>query len=69
MTTKNLIRLDEHRPHYSVHTEDGDIHVIPRRMFEEVVVGRIPWSIVSDGNEIIRTIIKEWMEYIDGECR
>ena len=56
-----IIDLDAHRPHYTITTHDGKVHVVPARFFEDVAGGRRSIDDLADRDEILRVIVSEWL--------
>lgn len=57
--------LDDHRPHLTMQTSDGAIHVIPAALFDAVVSGDQAVSALSD--QIVRAIVAEWLGFVRGK--
>jgi len=59
----NIIELDDQRPHLTIITLDGNVHVVPVLLIENWIAGRVP---IRDYDiPVIQTVLKEWLEKID----
>ena len=66
MSDDNITDIDEHRPHFvlpSLDTRRPRIHVFPVEMARRIASGSLASSEVEDGDDIVRTIISEWLEW------
>lgn len=50
--------IDEHSPHYAISCDNGDQHVIPTLLIDNIVVGKICPTVL--GVDVLRAIVKEW---------
>jgi len=50
-----------HRPHIKLEV-DGEIHIIPVLMIEDVISGKLKISDIDDWEIIMRAIVEEWFE-------
>ena len=57
-----VVSLDDHRPHFTLQTLDGNVHVFPRAMIEDVISGKLRIVDIDDYEIILRTILKDWLE-------
>ncbi len=60
-----VTELDAHRPHICLPTLDGNAHVLPAALLEDIIVGRTPIDALDDRDIIIRTIMANWLETLD----
>lgn len=62
MTT--VTEMSDYRPHLLVLTltADGDAHVLPRSLVQDVVEGKKPPDIL--GKEVLIRIVEEWLEHV-----
>ena len=61
MLSDNVINLDEHRPHLTIPTDDGNVHVVPIAFFLAVIHGKRLITELEEGWEAItRKIVLEW---------
>lgn len=52
----------ENQPHVTIATMDGNAHVIPVACIQRVIDGDLPFAEVEGCNEIVRPILREWLE-------
>ena len=52
-------------PHITIPTDDGNVHVIPRSVFEEIGQGDMDIARIEDFQPIIRKVVREWLRYLD----
>jgi len=57
-----VLRLDDHRPHLTIMTVDGNAHVLPVSLVRDWIEGRRPIVETDDWEIIVRTICKEWLD-------
>ena len=56
-----IINIEEFRSHLVVLTPDGNAHVLPKSLMEDLIEGRREIEDVDDWKMIIRAIIGEWL--------
>ena len=56
-----IIDIEEFRSHLVVPTPDGNAHVLPKSLMEDLIEGRREIEDVDDWKMIIRTVIGEWL--------
>lgn len=64
-----VIDLNARQPHITVFTADGNAHVLPAKIIEDIVNGTTPPShllCIDDGAAILRGILSEWYEGVKG---
>jgi len=58
--------LDDHRPHVTIQVSNGDCHVIPVSVFQDVVRGRLRVSEIDCYEVIVQAIIRDWLADLNG---
>ena len=58
------MRGDENSPHILLTTHEGNQHVFPLAMVEDLIEGRLKLSDVDDGDAIMRAILDEWLTFV-----
>ena len=58
----NVTDIDDYRSHLIVHLLNGSVDVCPKVMFENIISGDLKLSDTEDGELLIRSIIKEWLD-------
>lgn len=58
---KNIINLDEKRPHVNVTTTEGNVHVIPVSVIENIIDGDLDITELDDWKLIMKRILNEWL--------
>ncbi|MBY5942315.1 hypothetical protein KUW00_15655 [Halomonas sp. DP5N14-9] len=56
-----ITELNDHRAHYCIPTPDGKAHVVPEAMIENIISGKISIDDVDDRDQVIRAILKDWL--------
>lgn len=64
----NVIDMADHKPHVGIFTPDGNTHVMPVSMLQNIAEGTMSIDDVADGDQIIRAIIAEWLRMIHGDA-
>lgn len=59
-----VVQLDERRPHVVIEGMEA-IHVVPTSVFYDVVDGKINVSDIESSDDIMRSIIQEWLYFIN----
>lgn len=62
----SVTSIDAHRPHIALVTPDGNAHVCPVRMFEDIAAGKLSIDDIDDRDQIIRAVIADWLGGDDG---
>lgn len=57
---RKIIDLDEYRPHACIRTSDGNAHVIPMSVFENIINGKLRLVDIDDWELISKAIIHDW---------
>lgn len=59
----DVTELDNYRPHMTVRTEDGNVHVLPLSNIIEYVNGKRALESVAgaDSDEIVRALLKDYL--------
>ena len=60
-----VIDLDERRPHLSVIPPDGNAHVIPTSVIDDIIAGRKTIDCLDDRDMLVRAILDDWMWRLD----
>ncbi|MBN9403375.1 MAG: hypothetical protein J0I30_11275 [Burkholderiales bacterium] len=61
--------LDDARPHITITTLDGNVHVVPVAYFVDVAKGKQSIDTLDRRDAILRVIVAEWLEHIGAvEC-
>ncbi|MDC8804242.1 hypothetical protein PRZ61_12400 [Halomonas pacifica] len=61
--------IADYRPHISVSTPDGNVHIVPEEFFLGVVEGRYSIDHLADRDQILRSIIGQWLAMLrDGRA-
>ena len=55
------IDLDAQRPHITIQTADGNVHVLPRSLVETWIDGGQPIAQTDEWEPIVRVILREWL--------
>ncbi len=58
------MRGDENSPHLVVKTHEGNAHVLPVALIEDLIEGSRKIADVDDGDAIMRAIFDEWMCFV-----
>jgi hypothetical protein len=58
--------IADHRPHAAIFTPDGNAHVIPLSLLQNIADGKASIDDVADRDQVIRTIVAEWLRIIHG---
>lgn len=58
----SIVDIDDFRPHLTINTLDGNVHVVPVALVESWIIGDI-----EPNKIIIRKIIQEWLKHVTGE--
>lgn len=58
----NVTQMDDHRPHVVVPGLNGDFHIIPHRMLEDIADGTLKIADCDGVDSWPPTIIKEWLD-------
>lgn len=61
----NVVELDDYRQSIVVTTPTA-AHIIPRRFFEDVAAGRRSLADIPDADDVIPTIIEDWLGTLPG---
>lgn len=62
----NVIDMADHKPHVGIYTPDGNVHVVPVTMLQNIADGKMSIDEVADRDQIMRAIIAEWLRLIHG---
>jgi len=62
----NIIDMADHKPHVGIYTPDGNVHVMPVAMLQNIADGKMSIDEVADRDQIMRAIIAEWLRLIHG---
>lgn len=62
----NVIDMVDHKPHVGIHTPDGNVHVMPVAMLQNIADGKMSIDEVADRDQIVRAVIAEWLRLIHG---
>lgn len=57
--------LEDHRPHLSIPTLDGNVHVLPCLLIENIISGKTKISACENFETVVRTIIREWYSNLE----
>lgn len=57
-----VTRLDDHRPHISIKTPDGNAHAFPEETFRRIADGSLSVDDIDDRDQVLRTIVADWLE-------
>lgn len=63
----NVIDIEDHKPHVGIFTPDGNAHVMPVSMLQNIADGKMSIDDVSDRDQIVRAIVAEWLRFIHGD--
>lgn len=61
----SIHELDDQRPHLTVSTLDGNVHVLPLSLIQNVIKGNFRAETLGD--DVLRAIVDEWLTYVQGE--
>lgn len=61
--TDSVIELKDYRPHVVVQGQERT-HIAPLEMFHQIAKSDLDWRDVEDGDDMIPTIIGEWLSAI-----
>ena len=67
MIINNIIDFDSKKPHLLITSVNGDKHVIPVEVFKNIASGKLSITDIDDYNELIPTIINEWLFLAHGD--
>lgn len=56
-----VVVMADYRPHITVATPDGNVHVVPEAFFESVVEGTLSIDALADRDQVVRSIIGQWL--------
>jgi len=59
-----IISLDERRPHITMTTHSGAVHVIPASVFVDIAKGRKSVDCLSFRDDLMRLVVAEWLHHI-----
>lgn len=59
-----VAQMDDHRPHVGIPTPDGNAHVLPVSLLEDIAAGRRSIDDLDDRDQIVRAIIGDWLRHI-----
>lgn len=62
----SVTNMGDYRPHISIVTPDGNAHVCPVAMFEDIAAGNLSIDDIDDRDQIIRAVIADWLGGDDG---
>lgn len=65
----SLIDLNSKRQHYTISTPDGNAHVIPKSVFDDIAKGKLRITDIDDYQQITRAIIWEWQNEEDDDVQ
>lgn len=60
-----VTNIDDHRPHLSLQTPDGNAHVIPVAMFQRIADGTLSVDNIDDRDQVLRAVIKDWLKTLE----
>lgn len=60
-----VVNLDDYKPHIAIQVKNGNVHVIPRELFQNIIIGKTKISEVEKYEDIFVQILDEWMKYKD----
>lgn len=63
----NVINIADHKPHVRLMTPDGNVHVMPVVLLQNIADGKMSIDDVADRDQIVRAIIAEWLRLIHGD--
>lgn len=55
--------IDDHRPHFTMHTQKGRAHVIPASVFVGIAKGELTVDCLDDRDEIMSLVVAEWLDF------
>lgn len=55
--------LDDHRPHFTMRTQKGRVHVIPAALFVGIAKGELNVDCLDDRDELMSLIVAEWLDF------
>ena len=64
----SIRRLDDHRPHYVI-AGVKNVHVIPAMTLAKVASGELSIKEIDEYEDILPTIVNEWMGYVCNQER
>lgn len=59
-----VINLDERRPHITLNTQAGRVHVVPASVFVDIAKGDKTVDCLDYRDELLRLVVAEWLEHI-----
>ena len=62
-----VTNIEDHRPQLNIQVAPGNVHVIPKAFFEDVVNGKRDITDLEQYKEIVPVILSEWLEDLCGE--
>jgi len=60
--------LSHHRAHYTIRTDNGDVHVLPASIIDDVINNKQDWAEIEDYDLMLRAIFKDWRDFIMNEA-
>jgi hypothetical protein len=57
----SVTELDSYRPHVTLRTPDGNVHVIPVATFDRIIAGEISVRDIDDCDLIVRAVFSDWL--------
>lgn len=58
----SVTRLDDHRPHLCIPTPDGNAHVLPVSLIDDIIAGRRSIDDIADRDQVMRAILSSWLD-------
>lgn len=63
----DVTSLDDWRPHITVPTLDGNVHVLPLSLLYRYVNGEIPLTDIDQGDEIVRAMLSHYLSLFEAD--
>jgi hypothetical protein len=60
-TPTNIVDIDDHRPHLTLSTLDGNVHCMPVSLIEDWIAGRPRVTDADDWEIVMRSVLAEWL--------
>lgn len=60
-----VVDLSEYRPHISMSCPDGNVHIVPIALLDDIVDGNRSIDDIEDRDQVIRAILADWLMYVD----
>jgi hypothetical protein len=61
MAQCSIKHIGDYKPHVTIQTPDRNVHVLPVALFEDFIDGKISLSEIDDGEQLMRSVVGDWL--------